>query len=340
MSKSIQIIGTQRSGSNLLRVMLNQISEVDAPHPPHILKNFYPLLPKYGDLNTEVNFENLIDDVCRLVELNPVPWEGFKLDRSEIKFHCNSNSLIEIFRVIYELKAKYSKATYWCCKSMSNIYYADEFEYLGIKPLYIHLYRDGRDVALSFKKAIVGPKHIYHIAKQWKEDQELCIQLKEKLGNNRVFSISYEELLSNSVEVLKRLCDFLKVPYSNSMLTYYSSNESIIAAESGKMWENLSQPVIKNNFNKFLKEMNNDEIKIFEYVAGSTLLKLNYARYLNINGTFFSEDEIKKFNDENKLLKQVAVLSACEKDLDKIKGQADLIKEINKRENINRLNVI
>lgn len=329
--KSIQIIGTQRSGSNLLRVILNQLSEVDAPHSPHILERFFPLLPKYGDLNIEANFENLIEDVCKLVELNPVPWEGFKPNRSQIKSYCKSNSLIEIFKVIYELKAQFSGASFWCCKSMSNIHYADKLEASGIKPLYIHLYRDGRDVALSFRKAIVGEKHMYHLAKQWKEEQDLCVQLKEKLGNDRVFLISYEELLDDSEGVLMRLCSFLKVPYNNSMLSYYNSNESNITADSGKMWENISQPLIKNNFNKFFKELSDDQIKIFEHVAGSTLLKLNYKRYLTEEDRFYSEDQIENFNLENKLLKQIAVSNLSEKDLDKRKGQANLVKEIIER---------
>lgn len=329
--KSIQIIGTQRSGSNLLRVMLNQISEVDAPHPPHILKRFFPLLATYEDLNIEGNFEKLINDVCTLVELNPVLWEGYKLNREDIKFHCKSNSLVEIFRVIYALKAKSSKAIYWCCKSMSNIHCADKLEALGVKPLYIHLYRDGRDVALSFKKAIVGSKHIYHIAKQWQKDQEACIQLKEKLGNNRVFSISYENLLIDPAKVLKQLCSFLKVPYNSVMLSYYNSNESNLTAKSGKMWENLSQPIIKNNFNKFMKEMSESELKIFESVAESTLLKLNYKIFSEENGANFSKDEIEKFNAENEMLKQEAVLNASESDLNKIKGQTNLLKEIIER---------
>jgi hypothetical protein len=331
MAKAIQIIGIQRSGSNLLRVILNQLSEVDAPHPPHILERFFPLLPKYGNLTIESNFDKLIEDVCRLVELNPVPWEGFQLNREVIKSYCQSNTLIEIFRVVYELKAQSSNATYWCCKSMVNIHFVDKIEKSGINPLYIYLYRDGRDVALSFSKAIVGEKHMFHIAKQWKEEQDLCIELKEKLGEERVFLISYEELLDDSEGVLKRLCEFLKVSYNNSMLSYYNSNESAVTADSGKMWENLSQPIIKNNFNKFLKELTEEQIRIFENVAGSTLQKLNYERVFTEKDFNYPEDQIEKFNQENKLLKQIAASNLSEKDFDKRKGQSNLMKEINER---------
>ena len=332
-TQSIQIIGTQRSGSNLLRVILNQLNEVDAPHPPHILERFFPLLTKYGDLTIESNFDALIEDVCQLVELNPVPWEEFQLDSDKIKSNCKSNTLIEIFRAIYELKAESSGAIFWCCKSMVNIHFADKIEASGINPLYIYLYRDGRDVALSFSKAIVGEKHMYYVAKQWKEEQDLCIELVEKLGKNRVFSISYEELLEDPEGVLQRLCDFLKVTFNDTMLSYYQSKESAVTADSGKMWENLSQPIIKDNFNKFLKELSEEQITIFESVAGSTLEKLNYKRFFTTNDLTYSADEIEKFKQENKALKQLATSNLSEKDFDKRKGQSNLMKELNERKN-------
>jgi hypothetical protein len=58
----IQIIGTQRSGSNLLRVILDQSDQIASPHPPHILTTFIPLLPLYGPLN-ELSYMQLVSDV-------------------------------------------------------------------------------------------------------------------------------------------------------------------------------------------------------------------------------------------------------------------------------------
>jgi hypothetical protein len=99
--KAIQIIGTQRSGSNLLRLMLNQLDEIVAPHPPHILITFIPLLPVYGELDDAQNFRNLIIDVIRLVKANPVPWSGIDLNEEKVFNLCENNSLIELFRAIH-----------------------------------------------------------------------------------------------------------------------------------------------------------------------------------------------------------------------------------------------
>ena len=62
--QSIFMVGEQRSGSNLLRLILNESPSIAAPHPPHILQRFMPLLPVYGNLDNNNNFKKLIDLCC------------------------------------------------------------------------------------------------------------------------------------------------------------------------------------------------------------------------------------------------------------------------------------
>ena len=52
----IQMIGTQRSGSNMLRLMFHELDGVTAPHPPHILERVVPLIAAFGDLSVPANF--------------------------------------------------------------------------------------------------------------------------------------------------------------------------------------------------------------------------------------------------------------------------------------------
>ena len=93
--KVIQFIGTQRSGSNLLRLMLNQHQGISAPHPPHILRTFMSLISQYGDLKVRKNRFTLVDDVCRWVECNPVEWSLVNFDRDEITDKITS--LLDLF---------------------------------------------------------------------------------------------------------------------------------------------------------------------------------------------------------------------------------------------------
>ena len=70
--KYIQLIGTQRSGSNLFRLMLNQFDGISAPHPPHLINTFFPILGIYGDLNKKNSLNKLLLDVIEWVKLNPI----------------------------------------------------------------------------------------------------------------------------------------------------------------------------------------------------------------------------------------------------------------------------
>lgn len=324
------MIGTQRSGSNLLRVMLDAIDEITAPHPPHILQRFLPLLPLYGDLSVEANFVRLSEDVCELVRLNPVPWEGVGMDAETVRKACCRPTLYDLFRAIYERAAREAGTDYWLCKSMKNVFYAEGIESTGLRPYYLYLYRDGRDVALSFKKAIVGEKHVYALAHTWKKDQEEALRLEARTPADHFFRVSYESVIAHPQTVLETLCRFLRVPYSDKAMEYYKSRESVNTAVAGKMWSNVSKPILKNNTRKFLAELSSKEIAIFESVAGDMLEKLGYALCTPADQRTdrFLPEELEAFEAENIRLKQRFREEADPDDLAKRRPQDDLIGRI------------
>ena len=319
------MIGTQRSGSNLLRLMLNQLPEVFAPHPPHVFVVFYPLLKYYGNLIDDKNFNNLINDVCTLIELNPVPWTDVNLDRNELFSLCRRRSLLEIFIKINELQCIKKGKTTWCCKSLETVYFIENFERENFHPFIIYLVRDGRDVAQSFKKAIIGEKHIYYLAQKWKKDQELALRYIEKINDDKFIIIQYEDFINNPIKYVQGICNLAGVAYDESVLNYHQSEESRKTAESGKMWENVAQPVLKNNTGKYINEMSQAELLIFESVAGEMLEKFGYRREIKNTKEVFTNEEMISFDAENERLKKEAIQSAPEKDLLKRKPQANFI---------------
>ncbi len=330
----IFMIGTQRSGSNLLRLMLNQLTEIASPHPPHIFERMHPLLEKYGDLINDDNFSQLVDDVCKLVELNPVEWQDINLDRKKITHRCGENrSLAAIHGSVYDIYAETQTAKTWCCKSLANIHYVDIIEEQFDRPKYIYLYRDGRDVALSFQKAVVGEKHIYNIAKNWADTQEKAIELREHIHPTRFFCISYELLTQRPREVTRSMCKFLGVEYTDTMMDFYKTSEAKNAARSSELWSNVTNPVMSNNSGKYRTEMPEDDIRIFESVAGHVLDTLGYKRELIQKGKEinFTKSDIDSFNQLNKLIKNEITNIVDKNDIQRRERQSLLINEIKSR---------
>jgi Sulfotransferase family len=329
--KAIQFVGTQRSGSNLLRVMLHEHSRISSPHPPHILQVMMPFLPMYGDLKIETNFRKLMEDVCVLVERNPVNW-NICFDRADVFKRTNNASLPQVMKALYEIKANAKGADHWCCKSMASVHYVNEMNAAEIHPFYIFIYRDGRDVALSFRKAIVGEKHFYHLAKQWKQEQDLSLALCKQLGEKRSIMIRYEEFILDPESVAREICKRLGIEYDSRMMDYASSEESKETASSGVMWSNLTKPVMKTNTQKFRKEMSADDILIFESVAGDTLRALNYQTDFSSDQWLdFSANETSQFDFVNSEMKKQARAAALENDIEKRKAQDEFISSLKER---------
>lgn len=270
------MIGTQRSGSNLLRLMVNQAPTIAAPHPPHILERFTPLLPAYGDLAEESSFVRLVDDVVRLVELNPVAW-GVDFDRDDIRRRCRDNSLVAVFGAVMDRMAEAQGKPDWMCKSLANVHFLPEVErYFGSDARYLYLYRDGRDVCLSFLKAVVGEKTAYHVARQWHREQQLALECGRRVPASQYLALSYEELTSNPDSTLQLLCRWLGIEFSPTMLEFHESEEASRTASSGRLWENVTKPVMASNTKKWLRGMTQDQVIDFESVAGLSLSELGY----------------------------------------------------------------
>ncbi|MEQ8413616.1 MAG: sulfotransferase [Imperialibacter sp.] len=332
--KRIQIIGTQRSGSNLLRVMLNQHQNVCAPHPPHLLKTFYPLLPRYGNLQSSDNFAELVEDMITWVELNPVAWRGFSPSSSQIIDRCTSPTIFQAFKAIYDWEARLNGKNVWVCKSMTNYEFADDFEKEKIFDHYIFLYRDGRDVALSFSKAIVGPKSAYYCAAQWNYDQTASIKLQQRLGP-KVFALSYEQLIQNPAGELERLFVAIGLEMPEDLFEFPSSAESRVTADAGEMWKNVVRPIIPDNKLKYVEEMSQTDQNIYESVAGAALHSLGYPVYYWPEHTLsFSEQDLERMAQKEAILKAEAKTRTPLHDLNLRRGQDEFLSHLLQRKAI------
>ena len=164
----IFIIGTERSGTNLLRLILNSHPNISIPHPPHILKNFFGLEPFYSDFSIDDNFRLLIKDVARMVELHPYPW-GIKIDKEKIFSQAGERNLINVYFAIYNQYLESTGKKRWGCKSTFMIDHVGLVRKYYPSAKFIYMVRDGRDVAFSAKQAIFNRYAVYYIARLWKK---------------------------------------------------------------------------------------------------------------------------------------------------------------------------
>ena len=275
MDDPIFIIGTERSGTNLLRLILNAHSGIAVPHPPHIVKFFHPLLPLYGDLNEDGNFRRLAGDVCRLVELHPYSWE-MRPDREKVLKNAKARDLISIYFEVYEQYRLHVGKRRWACKSTFMIEHVEDVLRYRPEAKFIYMARDGRDVAVSAKTSIFNRYHAYYVAQLWSREQRLGLSWLSQLPPERIMLLKYEDLLRDPAAATEHLCDFLGERFEKRMLDYHFSDEASKSGSLSLSWKNTSRPVMRDNSGKFRRLLSEKEVLLFEAVAGEELKGLGY----------------------------------------------------------------
>jgi hypothetical protein len=271
----IFIIGTERSGTNLLRLILNSHSSIAVPHPPHIMKFFDPLVSSYGDLANDRNFRQLINDVCRMVELHPYPWE-IKPERERVFLHAQDRSLISIYFAIYDQYLEFTGKKRWACKSTFMIEHVAEILRYYPDARFIYMVRDGRDVAVSAKSSIFNHFHVYYSARRWKREQQAGLSWLSGLPPKQIMLLKYENLITDPASVTESICGFLGERFEERMLEYYLSREAKKSGSLSISWENTAKPVLSNNAEKFRQCLTEKEVLLFEAIAGNELNELGY----------------------------------------------------------------
>jgi len=299
------ILGERRSGSNLLRTLLNTSPEIVAPHPPHILHTFSTLVPSYGDLTDEQNWRGLVEDVVRSVNLSPVSMyqSGEEMRSDDIFKYEVERSLRGVQDAIYRAVMDEIGATSWICKSNDNIHYLPKIEdSYGESARYIHLVRDGRDVYNSFLNAPIGPKHPYIAALEWQEIQRKIFDWTRKVSN-RALLIRYEDLITDTQKELERICSFLGISFTEEMLNSYASAEAKKTADKSKLWKNVNKPVMRGNSKKYLRLPMKD-MQLYENAAGQALEDLEYPLYFRERQKPTSEQVEKIISKDQRLRKE------------------------------------
>lgn len=278
MKSSIQwffLICSERSGSNFITKLFDSHPDVCGPSPSHLIRVFSLNLWRYGDLNNSKNWQVLTKDVSDYMANQIGKWQS----------HFNGNELASLIDRSLPGLVKHIYLTEAMSHGKNKIFIKENHTYRFTHFLlssfpnakFIYMVRDPRDMALSLKLSNLTKGGVYEAANLWKKDQEESIKFYSMLTETqKACFIKYESLLINPEIELRKLCDFLKIKYSKSMLQYHSKPLTNVNANRMSGWSNLNQPVIRDNFNKYKKMLSETEIKYVESVCREEMSYLNY----------------------------------------------------------------
>ncbi len=273
----VYIIGTERSGSNLLRLVLNAHSRIAVPHPLHLMRYFAPTEAARGDLSRPRAFSRLVDEILLLKRVHIHPWIT-PIDRQRILDEAHPRDAMGVLGALYDQVRAHEGKARWGCKSTFMIHYADRALARDPGARFVLLVRDPRDVAASSRRSVFSPFHPYKTAQLWKHQQEIGLALLDRLGPGVVQLLRYEDLLAQPEATVRALCAFLDEAFEPDMLRFHQGREAQTSAKLSESWQNTAKPVLSGNAGKYRKHLQPAEVEVVEAVAGPLMERLGYPR--------------------------------------------------------------
>ncbi len=215
------IVGVGRSGTTLIRLMLDAHPDMAIPPETHFIPQ---MIESFGAIRVtpERVLEAMVTAQQSGWEESGVDSEAFLEELRGIR-HLNAPDSLRAFFNLYAErhgKARYGEKTPRYVQSIDGIAQALP------EARFIHMIRDGRDVALSTNKRLVElrnakPVPIAKMAKRWRGR---IIAARRSAGNSeRYMEVRYEDLVLDTEPVLRRVCEFIELPWDPVMLRYHET---------------------------------------------------------------------------------------------------------------------
>lgn len=152
-------------------------------------------------------------------------WFGKKfLWKNEFKYGStgkNRDIAKKIGKFYYKVIASVLNARdkkYYLEKNTWNILWFDKILDIIPESKLIHIYRDPRDVVSSFLKQPWSPSEPVQAAIYYKDIIEYWWNIRKNLPLESYYEISLESLVSNKEKVLRELCLFMKIEWSDTLM--------------------------------------------------------------------------------------------------------------------------
>jgi hypothetical protein len=283
------VVGSPRSGTTLLRLMLD--AHPDLAIPPET--GFIVAVASLAGAQDRIP-EQFFQAVTNFPP-EASAWQDFGIAAAQFRAQLQ---VIEPFdasaglRLFYSLYAARFGKRRWGDKT--PVYSQQMKLVLELLPeaRFVHLIRDGRDVAVSWREQWFSPgRDIGVLAGAWRD----TVQTARRHGTAcpHYLEVRYEDLLRDTERELRRICAFAELDYSPAMLRYHDraplrlqehrarhrSDGSLVVSQAQRLQQQAltQQPPDLTRIGSGLRLLSRAERASFEHVAGEILRECGYT---------------------------------------------------------------
>lgn len=277
------IVGVDRSGTTLLRAMLNRHPELAVPPESHFIPRLWRRRRRYGRKGRIERTERFLFDLASEERFRH--WD-LPLDAVRGQLVATpAQTFGEHLEAVYRAYAQQRGKTHWGDKTPEYAHIVPLLARLFSEARFVHVIRDGRDVALSMLdrkrtsryRSGKGPLHrrAPTPAFFWSRRIRTVRRAVAGLEAGRYCELRYEDLLDDPEGQLRRLCQFIGVEFESDMLVHDRTGLEEVPPSQRQSHTRLALPPTKG-LRDWRRQMLPGEVAEFEAVARRQLARLGY----------------------------------------------------------------
>jgi hypothetical protein len=282
------VVGCPRSGTSLLAVMLDSHPQLAMPPETDFLVPATRLAGEGQSLRQQ------LFDLVTFAKEGDSTWADCGLDQEVFRRRLDA---VEPFTVADGVRAFYALYAEQHGKPRCG---DKKPHYVGALPAigallpeahFVHIIRDPRDTVLSWRRTWFAPSQdLAVLARGWLE--HVVAGRRGARSVAHYLEVRYENLVLVPERVLRRVCDFIGLPYEPAMLDYERRGEARIASlreragadgsvavsrdQRSRIHANLARPPLAGRVRAWEREMSVDDRRRVEAILGPALQQLGY----------------------------------------------------------------
>jgi|HigsolmetaAR202D_1030399.scaffolds.fasta_scaffold04922_2 Sulfotransferase domain. len=278
------IVGMNRSGTTLLRMMLDAHPELTIPPETH----FVPALIKA----TRQRGATPEDALAAMKSVRE--WGDFNFSDEEMLRRLRALPKLRpgpAVRTFYEAYAERQGKPRYGEKTPTYVQKMKLIQRALPEARFVHVIRDGRDVALSVLDRTVRDLTAADVARRWRK--KIRKAQEDAPALRHYMEIRYEDLILDTEPVLRKVCEFLELPWSDDVLHYHERSperlkemarplpgggraKELTVERRMKTHEMTTKPPSRDRVQRWRRQMTEEQRREFEEVAGDLLAELGY----------------------------------------------------------------
>ena len=259
------IVGCGRSGTTLLRVMLNLHRDLAIP-----MESLF--LVDYLRAGHRVSRDQAV--ALLLTEYELKEWK-VAIASADL---AGVGTIKQAIDRIHEIYTQRSGKRRWGQKTPRFVRYGPLLKENYPQARFIHVVRDARAVASSLIRSPAHRSNAYYAARRWCRDVQAGLALERRYPADTL-RMRFEDLVQDPETCLRTTCAFLHADYDARMQQYHvePGTTDEYGAYYGQVHAHLAQPPDPGRIDAWREHLASRQVELIEAICGPLQQELGYA---------------------------------------------------------------